>query len=97
MKGLLWALFVLFFSRPTEAAIDTCVNLWTDFMIKPGNVINTGPKFKQLYTNWPNYNKFTRISKICIHYDSAVVNGSKKRINGIQLTAINVQTRVVAD
>jgi hypothetical protein len=35
-----------------------------------------------LYSNWPNYNKYTRINKICIHYDTAAVNGPRKRING---------------
>ena len=65
-------------------------------MIKPNNVINTGPKFKQLYTNWPGYNKYTRINKIKIYYDTSAVNGPKKRINGVLLTAINVQTRAEA-
>lgn len=83
---------VAFLSYPVLATINTCVNLWTPFLIKPGNVINTGPKFQQLYSNWPNYNKYHRISKICIRYDTANVNGPKKRINGFLFTAKNVQT-----
>jgi len=70
-------------------AIDQCVNLWEP--MSPGT---GGSLYKELYTNWPNYDKYTRISKVCIWTDDAPINGAAVRVNGLQFTTKQVNTGV---